>query len=195
MDRIPPPSRDSSPAPSPFCIVPFAPSHATAFYSLNRAWLDAHDLYEPADEAQIADPESAILAKGGVILVALASGGDVVGTAALLRHGADEAELAKLSVAERARGRGLGRRLADACVDRARAWGVCRVVLVSSSKLTPALRLYRTMGFVHRSPPAILPYANADVFMELDLGAGAEWYARRDSNPRLSDPKSDALSS
>ena len=42
-------------------IVPFAAEHGDAFYALNRAWLDAHDLYEPPDEAQLADPQNEII--------------------------------------------------------------------------------------------------------------------------------------
>src|SRR4051812_20212194 len=91
-------------------IVPFRAEHADAFYALNRAWLDEHGLYEAADEAQLADPEGAILADGGSIFVAL-RGHEVVGTAAIVIHGEGEVELAKLTVSERARGAGLGRRL------------------------------------------------------------------------------------
>jgi hypothetical protein len=36
--------------------------------------------------------------------------------------------------------------------------------------LTTALRLYEKMGFVHMPLPASLPYATADVYMELELG-------------------------
>jgi hypothetical protein len=47
-----------------------------------------------------------------------------------------------------------------------------RLVLVSNSRLRPALQLYETFGFQHRPPPAPLPYSTADVYMELDLGPG-----------------------
>jgi hypothetical protein len=43
------------------------------------------------------------------------------------------------------------------------------MVLVSSSKLGAALRLYESLGFVHRPLPAGLPYVTADVLMALDL--------------------------
>jgi ribosomal protein S18 acetylase RimI-like enzyme len=48
-----------------------------------------------------------------------------------------------------------------------------RVVLVSNSRLGPAIRLYEGMGFQHRPLPADVPYATADVYMELDLAASA----------------------
>ena len=149
-------------------IVPFRPEHAAAFSALNRAWLEEHALYEPADEVQLADPEGSIIGAGGAIFVALRHG-TVVGTAAVIPHGPGEMELAKLTVSADARGAGLGRRLAGACLAFARARGVRRLVLVSSSRLAPALRLYESMGFVRRPLPSVLPYATADVYMELEL--------------------------
>jgi ribosomal protein S18 acetylase RimI-like enzyme len=149
-------------------IVPFAAEYADAFYALNRAWLDAHGLYEPPDEAQLADPENEILAPGGAIFIALRNG-EVVGTSAVAPHGPDEVELAKLTVIESARGVGLGRRLVECCIEYARHTSARRIVLVSNSKLGAALRLYESLGFAHRPMPATVPYETADVFMEMDL--------------------------
>jgi putative acetyltransferase len=150
-------------------IVPFRDEHVDAFYSLNRAWLDEHRLYEPPDEAQLTDPHGTILAHGGAIYVAL-EGTTVVGTAALIPHSSIEMELVKLAVHPRARGRGIARRLTTTCIAHARRQGIRRVVLVSSTRLTAALRLYESMGFVQRPVPETVPYQTADVYMELDLG-------------------------
>ena len=153
---------------APLQIVPFRPEHAAAFYALNRAWLDEHGLYEPAYEAQLVNPQGEILDAGGAIVVAL-QGGEVVGTAAIVPHGAGEMELAKVTVARAARRAGLGRRLTEASVAEARARGARRLVLVSSTKLGGALRLYESMGFEHKPLPSVVPYESADVYMELDL--------------------------
>jgi len=149
-------------------IVSYRAEHASAFHALNRAWLDEHELYEPYDEAQLANPDTEIIAQGGAIFVALRAG-DVVGTAAIVPHGPGEVELVKLTVSESDRGDGLGRRLVTRCIEHARQSSVQRMVLVSSSKLGSALRLYESLGFVHRSLPADVPYVTADVFMVLDL--------------------------
>ena len=151
-------------------IVRYEDAHAGAFYALNRVWLDAHGLYEPPDERQLADPRGEILERGGDIFVALL-GGRVVGTAALIPVAAGVVEIAKVTVAEDVRGGGLGRRLVEWCIAQARARGMHRMVLVSSTRLGPALRLYESVGFVHRPPPTPLVYATADVYMELELGA------------------------
>ena len=150
-------------------IIPFRDQDAEAFYRLNRAWLDAHELYEPADEKQLADPRGEIFASGGAIFVAV-TGDEVVGTAAVVPHGPGVVEIAKLTVADAARGQGLGRRLAEHSLAHASTMGARRVVLVSSSRLGAALRLYESLGFRHVAPPDTPVYATADVYMELDLG-------------------------
>jgi ribosomal protein S18 acetylase RimI-like enzyme len=152
-------------------IVPFQPHHAEAFYRLNRAWLDAHDLYEPADEVQLADPHGAVIAAGGAVFIAERNG-EVVGTAAVASHGPGEVELLKVTVADGARGHGLGRQLVEVCIDRAREMGAHTMMLVSSSRLQAALRLYEKMGFTSRPLPSHLPYETADVCMELRLTPG-----------------------
>jgi len=153
---------------SPIEIVPFRPEHAEAFYRLNRAWLDEHALYEPADEVQLADPHGAVIAVGGAVFVAVRDG-EVVGTAAVAPHGPGEVELLKVTVAEAARAHGLGRQLVEVCIAHARRMGAHTMMLLSSTRLQDALRLYERMGFTHRPLPSSLPYASADVCMELRI--------------------------
>lgn len=149
-------------------IVPFRDAHAGGFYTLNRHWLDQHGLYEPADEAQLADPWGAFLEPGGAIIVALV-GEAVVGTSAVVPHAPGEAEVAKLTVVPGLRGQGLGRRLVEESLALVRQGGYDKAVLVSSSKLREALRLYESLGFAHRPMPAGVAYETADVWMELEL--------------------------
>lgn len=152
-------------------IVQFRPAHAAAFYRLNRAWLDAHGLYEPADEVQLADPQGAVIDAGGAVFIAERDGA-VVGTAAVAPHGPGEVELLKVTVADALRGSGLGRRLVEVCITHATTvMGAHTMMLVSSSRLQAALRLYERMGFTHRPLPSPLPYETADVCMELRLSA------------------------
>ena len=49
-------------------------------------------------------------------------------------------------VAEPHKGRGLGRELMAACVERAKAAGAPRLYLETNSALAPALSLYRSFG-------------------------------------------------
>lgn len=154
---------------SSIAIVGYEDRFADDFARLNREWLDAHGLYEEADGKQLYAPRREIIDAGGEIFIAVKDG-QVVGTCALVRMSHGMFELAKLAVAREVRGAGLGRRLSAFAIERARKLGATRVALVSSTKLTTALRLYESMGFVHMPMPAHQPYATADVYMELELG-------------------------
>lgn len=156
------------PASLDIAIETFRPEHATAFAELNREWLEAYGLLEEPDERQLADPWGQIILPGGQIFVAL-RGREVVGTCAAVPYQPAVMELAKLAVAPSAQGLGLGRRLVQACLGYAREREIRRLVLLSNSRLTAALRLYEGFGFKHRPMPPDLKYVTADVCMELTL--------------------------
>jgi ribosomal protein S18 acetylase RimI-like enzyme len=83
----------------------------------------------------------------------------LLGTVTWCPYGSPFAQLAKephqgefrtLSVAPEARGRGVGRALVEACLDRGRAAGLTEVLLCSLDNMLPAHRLYTRLGFVRR---------------------------------------------
>ena len=149
-------------------IVPYAPAHAAAFGRLNRLWLEGFSLMEPADEADLADPEGAF--EGGAIFVAECSG-TAVGVCGVRPCEAGSFEIAKLAVEPALHRRGVGRRLVERCLDAARARGATRIVLVSNSQLTSAIALYESFGFRHAPVPQHFrdTYETADVYMTLEI--------------------------
>ena len=151
-------------------IVDFEPRHAQAWRTLNEAWISRCFVIEPKDRKVLDDPAGVVLAKGGRIFMADEEG-EAVGCVALLPMADGGFEVAKMAVAERARGAGLGRRLMQACVDAAREAGASRLYLETSSRLAPALALYRAFGFRGIDPGAAPPseYRRCDVRMELPL--------------------------
>ena len=151
-------------------IDTFRPDDQPAFDALNRAWLTEYGLLEAPDERQLTDPVGEILSPGGQIFVARRND-EVVGTCAVVPHADGVLELLKLTVAPAAQGLGLGRRLVEACLVHARGRGARRLVLLSSSKLGAALRLYEGLGFRRAPMPPDAVYVTADVYMELDLSA------------------------
>ena len=152
-------------------IVDFEPRHADAWRSLNEAWIRRWFSIEPKDRLLLDEPEKTVIGRGGRIFIAEHSDGTAVGCVALLPMPDGGYELLKMAVAEAARGAGLGRRLIEACVEAARAAGGWRLYLETSSRLGPALQLYRSVGFGELDPADIPPteYERCDIWMELKL--------------------------
>lgn len=154
-------------------IETFRPEHGEKFAELNREWLLRYNLLEPADEEQLADPQTHFLDTGGQVFVALHDG-QVVGTCAIFPRDSQAREIAKLAVSADFRGRGLARRLVERCIAYAREQGARRVVLLSNSQLQPALHLYESVGFRYQPAPEVRAYDTADVYMVLDLAVVPE---------------------
>lgn len=153
---------------SGIAIVPFQPGLAVHFERLNREWIERYFVLEPPDLALFENPHDAIVARGGQILFAV-DGDSVLGTCAVLPSAPGEMELAKMAVAPAAQGRGIGRQLGEAAIAFARTAGAGRLVLISNSRLFPALALYQRLGF-HQAPlPHDSGYTRGDVYMTLDL--------------------------
>jgi GNAT superfamily N-acetyltransferase len=149
-------------------------SLAAVFSELNRKWIEHYFAMEEADARVLDDPDGQIIAKGGQILFALErTTGEVLGTCALLHVDQQRCELAKMAVDDAAKGRRLGIRLGQAILDAARSQGYETIFLESNRKLTPAISLYKKLGFIEQPFPSETEYSRADIYMELDLAASA----------------------
>lgn len=149
----------------------FVATDAAAFRDLNLAWIEHHFTVEAEDRAQLEDPQTHILDKGGAILIAELDG-NVVGTAGLVPgHGAGVLELIKMSARSDVQGRGIGRALMDASVSKARAMGASKIWLETNTKLAAALALYRKAGFRELSGDELSasPYDRCNCQMVLEL--------------------------
>lgn len=148
----------------------FRPGDEACFRKLNQEWITQYFSIEAKDEEALADPQSSILASGGRIFFA-AIEDDCVGCCALLRLRADEFEVAKMAVAPNWQGSGIGRKLLQAVVEAARSAGTRRLYLETNHILTPAIRLYESVGFKPVPPDRLVPspYARSDVYMEMIL--------------------------
>jgi GNAT superfamily N-acetyltransferase len=153
---------------APMQVVDFEPRYAEAFKALNEEWITRHFTMEAKDAAMLADPVGLIIDRGGRILMLLDEGRPV-GCCALLPLADGGLELAKMAVTASVQGKGLGRALMQAAIDRARAAGAPRLWLETNSALAPALSLYRSTGFRDVPPVRGSDYARADVVMELRL--------------------------
>ena len=93
-----------------------------------------------------------------------------VGCVGVRRLGADSCEMKRLFVKDPARRRGLGSALAQAAIAFAGDAGYRVMRLDTLPTMTPALALYRRLGFQDTVPYRFNPVADA-VFMELVLAA------------------------
>ncbi len=151
-------------------ITDYEPHHAQAWRTLNTEWIRRLFALEPHDHEQLDDPDTHILAPGGRIFIAEEETGATVGCVALVAMEDGGFELAKMTVADAARGSGLGRRLLEHAVAAAQAAGAPRVYLETNSAAQAAVTLYRSAGFVD-IPPQPSPYARCNVWMERRFGS------------------------
>lgn len=146
-------------------IIPFRSELAKDFYRLNADWLTRYFYLEETDHKVLADPEGQIISRGGEIFFA-ALGDDIVGTCALLPVGGGEVELTKMGVDPKAQGLGIGRRLIEAAIEAFERRPEPVLFLETNSRLTPAIRMYESVGFEHQpAPRADSHYQRANVYM------------------------------
>ncbi|KTR19360.1 GNAT family N-acetyltransferase [Curtobacterium sp. C1] len=147
-----------------------SPADATAFRTLNEAWIERYFTLEDEDRAILGDPVGRIVEPGGAVFVARLDD-EVIGCVGLMPVGERVYELVKMAVSPEHQGHGTGRKLIAAALDRARVLGAQRVALESASRLASAVHLYEAFGFRHLEHDEIAPspYARADVHMVLDL--------------------------
>ncbi len=148
-------------------ILDFRPEFAADFKRLNVEWISNYFVLEAQDLEQLDHPEE-IIHQGGHILLARLDG-EIVGTAGLEKDpGEASFALIKMAVSERVRGKQVGRKLGLAAIEWARRAGAKSLWLESNTGLTPALTLYRSLGFykVNSTPT---PFTRSNIKMQLDL--------------------------
>ncbi len=148
-------------------IVDYQPQYKQAFKNLNEEWITAYFKMEDSDYKALDHPEEYILHKGGYILMALLHG-EPVGACALIKMDNDTFELAKMAVAPKAKGRGIGWLLGNAAINKARAAGAKQLYLESNTVLQPAINLYYKLGFTQITG-IISPYERCNIQMGLQL--------------------------
>jgi len=145
-------------------IVAYRPEHQPWFEKLNREWIEKYFHMEVIDRQVLEQPDIFILATGGKILMAVLEN-EVVGTAALKVVDDETYEFTKMAVDINYRGLGIGQALTEACIDLSWSLGAKRVILYSSTRLVPAITLYKKLGFVEIPVDGV--YERSDIKMEL----------------------------
>ena len=98
-------------------------------------------------DADLFDIEASYRARGGMFDVLVNDAGTIVGCVGLYALSDTCCELRKMYLDKAARGGGLGRRLLDHALARARELGFTRVELETAAVLKEAIGLYESYGF------------------------------------------------
>ncbi len=148
-------------------IIDYAPEYRDDFTRLNAEWMTT--FFGKQLDNHLDDPETSIINNGGFILFAQ-SDDKIIGTCAILKENNKLYEIADMAVAPEFRGRNIGKRLLNAAVEKVRVVGARQVYLVTSSKLTASIELFRTYGFRETGFDAELSvYEGSDIKMVLNL--------------------------
>lgn len=141
-------------------IVQYSPEAATAkqdkaaFERLNRAWIEEYFCIEKEDlevfenlDTYVKNGAGVFFAKDGetylaacmALPVSIGSNGAV--------SGENEWEIGKLAAAANQKCRGAGSAVFAACKEYALSKGATRIILLTNTKLKPALHIYEKYGF------------------------------------------------
>lgn len=148
-------------------LIDYSPDYAQDFKQLNEAWIKRYFVMEKGDYKALDHPDEYIIEPGGYIVMALLNN-EVVGTCALIKMSDGGYELAKMAVDDKAQGYGIGLKICEYLINKARSLGAHRLYLESNTKLVPAINLYHKVGFVE-IPIVGAGYDRVDIQMELIL--------------------------
>ncbi len=149
-------------------IVPFQTDYTQAFYDLNVEWLETYFYVEPYDKEVLSNPITYIIEPGGYIFFAI-DNDLVVGTVALLKRDENAFELTKMAVSPNQRGKQIGQKLMQHCIDFAKSESFNGLYLYSNTLLENAIHIYRKFGFQEVEIPKDNPYKRSNIKMDYPL--------------------------
>jgi len=138
--------------------------HLKDFIRLNEEWITTYFEIEDIDRKLAANPEK-VIDDGGYIF-SLMLKNEVIGVCALFNNGNGVYELARMAVSPNHQGKGYGNQLISVCLSKAKNLMAKKIYLVSNTKLTAAVSLYKKYGFktifIEQHPV----YSRANITME-----------------------------
>lgn len=137
-----------------------------AFYDLNIEWLKTYFYVEDFDEEVLSKPEKYIIQPGGHIFFVIEDD-LVLGTVALMKAEQGVFELTKMAVLPNRRGKNIGQKLMQHCIEFAHESKFVKLMLYSNTVLENAIYIYRKFGFVEIPVEPDSPYNRSNIKMEL----------------------------
>jgi ribosomal protein S18 acetylase RimI-like enzyme len=126
-------------------IVEFNRQYSEQFFVLNKAWIEESWHLEDSDKEDLLNPDK-IVYDGGQVFFALENQ-NAIGTVAMIKSSDDKYELAKMTVQDNFRGKGIANMLMDECLKFAKENKAKEIFLISNDSLTIARNLYDKYGF------------------------------------------------
>ena len=136
------------------------------FIRLNEEWISHYFEIEEVDRELASDPMK-VINKGGYIF-SLVEDGVVQGVCALFNNGNGIYELARMAVSPNSQGKGYGKKLIEHALTKLTEIEAQQVFLVSNTKLTTAIELYKKYGFKTTSEGQHPVYTRANIVMSRD---------------------------
>ena len=126
-------------------IVGFNKKYSEHFFTLNKVWIEESWHLEDSDKKDLLNPDK-IIKNGGQVFFALENK-IAIGTVAMIKSSDDRFELAKMTVQEDFRGKGIANMLMDECLKFANKNKAKEIFLISNDSLRIARNLYDKYGF------------------------------------------------
>tara|TARA_B100001559_G_scaffold320398_1_gene332436 strand:+ start:1787 stop:2245 length:459 start_codon:yes stop_codon:yes gene_type:complete len=126
-------------------IIAFNEKYSEHFFILNKAWIEESWHLEDSDKKDLLNPKK-IVKNGGQVFFALENK-IVIGTVAMIKSLDNRFELAKMTVKESSRGKGIANMLMDECLKFAKQNSAREIFLISNDSLIIARNLYDKYGF------------------------------------------------
>ena len=124
---------------------------------------------QPVDLDEVRNPVEKYIIGGGMAFYANMNG-QCVGVVSVKRLNETEYEFCKLVVDEKARGRGLGKKLVQRCLDFVEEVNGTALYLQSFHKLDIAVNMYTKMGFIDcEAPKGMLVVDRTEIIMRKEI--------------------------
>lgn len=130
---------------SNICIQEYETKFDKDFFVLNKAWIEENWILEESDKKDLLNPKK-IIDNGGQVFFAVENQ-SAIGTVAMIKSSDYKFELAKMTVKENYRGKGIANMLMDQCLNFAKQKNAKEIFLISNDSLTIARNLYDKYGF------------------------------------------------
>lgn len=148
-------------------IVEYSEQYKADFKNLNLEWIEEFFIVEQSDKFVLENPQESIIDKGGFIYFATIKN-EIVGTFALMKVDNETYELAKMAVNRKYQNNGIGKRLLDFAIDKAKHLNSKKLILYTNSNLQTAFNMYIKYGF-KEIPKKDFHNNRADIKMEMIL--------------------------